>query len=97
LTASGVYPFMAPFLLHRWHSMPDYRCYLLDDTNRIVGVELQDCADDDAIVNWGLVWLNENKASAVEIWDRGRLVHKQSRLTDWFQNFSRTPALSAKK
>ncbi|HEX9464686.1 MAG TPA: helix-turn-helix domain-containing protein [Alphaproteobacteria bacterium] len=60
--------------------MQPYRCRLFDDANRVVKVEIRDCADDMVAKRWADRVLHENaRNNFVELWSDDRLVERRAR------------------
>jgi hypothetical protein len=54
--------------------VPVYRCYFLDRTNRIQGVEVLDATDDSQAVAMATRLLAQVAAPGFEVWERARPV-----------------------
>jgi hypothetical protein len=63
--------------------MFNYRCYFLNDENRIVGVESGECRNDQGAVDWAfLMFRDRPRFPKFEIWDQSRMVFRASRRRD---------------
>jgi hypothetical protein len=60
--------------------MHPYRCYFLNEADRIVNVEIGSCRDDAQAHDWGMALLRKRpRYPAVEIWDLERKVGRHVR------------------
>ena len=64
--------------------MPNFRCYLLNATDKIVSVDSLDAEGDGAAMEMAgqLILSKHAEFAAIEVWDRGRCVGKILSPTD---------------
>jgi hypothetical protein len=51
-----------------------YRCYLLDEDDKIKGVEIIECSTDAGALEEAGRRLSNHGWPAIEVWDRGRYI-----------------------
>lgn len=60
--------------------MRSYRCYFLNQTNRIAGVEIIEAeADEDALIGAARLLGGQPRYRAIEVWDGARRVFPRAR------------------
>jgi hypothetical protein len=60
-----------------------YRCYILNETNRIARVEVGDCGNDTEAIAWGSrLSATSPERPAFELWEGMRVVYRQGRAGD---------------